>query len=47
MTTRRKETTMQRHSYANPEAVGYAAWYTRDGVTVAFETLGGQLIYEW
>ena len=38
---------MQRHTYANPELVGYAAWYTWDGVTVAFETLDGQLVYEW
>ena len=38
---------MQRHAYTHPEAVGYAAWYTRDGVTVAFEALDGALIWEW
>lgn len=38
---------MQRHAYAYPEAVGYAAWYTQDDAVVAFEALDGTLIYEW
>jgi hypothetical protein len=37
----------ERHAYQQPEAVGYAAWYTLDGVVVAFEQLDGTIVTEW
>lgn len=33
-----------RHLYANPQAVGYTAWYTFNGVLFGFETTEGQFV---
>jgi hypothetical protein len=38
---------MVRHPYANPQAVGWAAWWEWDGIVIAFEHLDGTMVYEW
>lgn len=37
-----------RHPYADPQGVGWAAWWELlPGVVVAFEHLDGTIIYQW
>jgi hypothetical protein len=36
-----------RREYANPHAIGWAAWWERLGDVVAFERLDGTMVYEW
>jgi hypothetical protein len=36
-----------RHTYQQPDQVGYAAWWELFGTVVAFERLDGTLIYSW
>lgn len=36
-----------RHTYADPQAVGWVAWYEWLGATVAFEALDGMIVHDW
>lgn len=37
----------ERHAYAAPEQVGWAAWWEFLGAVVAFEHLDGRMVYRW
>lgn len=36
-----------RHAYVQPNAVGYAAWWTWGTWVMAFEALDGALVWRW
>lgn len=36
-----------RRAYAQPDQVGWAAWWELHGVVVAFEALDGGMVYSW
>lgn len=36
-----------RHAYAQPDRVGWAAWWEICGAVVAFESLDGGMVYSW